>query len=388
MNYATQHHIGNYQHTRTETTTAIAPTVGRVRQLATKTKGRKPSAERQAEIRTNSNATNGILKCTFLPKLKTAQSVQACQKTERDFYNSLSRLAEHYSIEPMQTKDFGSPYNMVLAMWDMETKVKRANINWDSFKLVQNSKKTFFVSKERYNVGTTLYYIPIMPLFQMLNDPKRKKTAQLLILVCSYLYHIADVPYYRQEDSYLYWLYEMQKDWIEQDDETDESETYKSELRNAEYIGDRIEQKLFNRINLKIFEQRLSRFKSLDTFDKECWQVACNTFALYTEYPNATIFRNAPRPEQDPYNNDDENETIGMEKYISFIADTKGWLYESLSDNINNEFNEYGAMEEPTISKQFDGSEITATNLDFENRLFALLNDLCGLLYDYKTTEK
>ena len=77
-----------------------------------------------------------------------------------------------------------------------------------------------------------------------------------------------------------------------------------------------------------------------------------------------------------------------MEKYISFISDTKGWLYERLSDNINNEFNEYGAMEEPTISKQFDGSEITATNLDFENRLFALLKDLCGLLYDYKTTEK
>ena len=388
MNYATQHHIGNYQHTRTETTTAIAPTVGRVRQLATKTKGRKPSAERQAEIRTNSNATNGILKCTFLPKLKTAKSLQACQKTERDFYKSLSKLAEHYSIEPMQTKAFGFPYNITLAMWDMETKVKRANINWDSFELVQDSKKTFFVSEERHNVDTTLYYIPIMPLFQMLNDPKRKKTAQLLILVCSYLYHIADVPYYRQEDSYLYWLYEMQKDWIEQDDETDESETYKSELRNAEYIGDRIEQKLFNRINLKVFEQRLSRFKSLDTFDKECWQVACNTLALYTEYPNATIFRNAPRPEQDPYNNDDENETIGMEKYISFIADTKGWLYESLSDNINNEFNEYGAMEEPTISKQFDGSEITATNLDFENRLFALLNDSCGLLYDYKTTEK
>lgn len=388
MNYATQHYIGSYQHTRTETTTAVTPTVGRVRKLATKTKGRKPSAERQAEVRTNSNATNGILKCTFLPKLKTAQSVQACQKTERDFYKSLSKLTEHYSIEPMQTKDFGFPYNVVLSMWDMETKVKRTHIYWDSFKLVQDSKKIFFVSEERHNVGTTLYYIPIMPLFQMLKDSKRKKTAQLVISVCSYLYHIADVPYYRQEDSYLYWLYEMQKDWIEQDDETDESETYKRELRNAEYIGDKIEQKLFNRINLKVFEQRLNRFKSLDTFDRECWQVACNAFALYTEYPNATIFRNAPRPEQDPYNDDDENETIGMEKYISFIADTKGWLYESLSDNINNEFNEYGAMEEPTISKQFDGSEITATNLDFENRLFALLNDLCGLLYDYKTTEK
>ena len=387
MNYATQHHIGNYQHTRTETTTAIAPTVGRVRQLATKTKGRKPSAERQAEIRTNSNATNGILKCTFLPKLKTAKSVQACQKTERDFYKSLSQLAEHYNIEATQTKDFGFPYNIVLAMWDMETKVKRTNKNWDSFKLVQDSKKTFFVSEERYNVGTTLYYIPIIPLFQMLKDPKRKKTAPLLLSVCSYLYHIADVPYYRQEDSYLYWLYEMHKDWVEQDDETDETETYKSELRNAEYIGDKVEQKLFNRSNLKVFKQRLNRFKSVDTFDRECWQVACNAFALCTEYPNTTIFSNATLPEKDPYDND-EDEIIRMEKYISFIADTRGWLYESLSDTINNEFNEYGAMEEPTISKRFDGSEIPKANLDFENRLFGLLNDLGGLLYEYKTIEK
>ena len=387
MNYATQHHIGNYQHTRTETTTAIAPTVGRVRQLATKTKGRKPSAERQAEIRTNSNATNGILKCTFLPKLKTAKSVQACQKTERDFYKSLSQLAEHCSIEPMQTHSFKFPYNVVLAMWDMEVKAKRTNINWDGFKLIQDSTKTYFTSEERYNTGTTLYYIPVVPLFKMLKDPKRKKTAQLLLSVCSYLYHIAQIPYYRQEESYLYWLYEMMNDWVEQDEETEETESYKSELRNAEYIGDRIEQKLFNRTNLKVFEQRLNRFKSVDMFDKECWQVACNAFALCTEYPNTTIFSNATLPEKDPYD-DDENEVIGMEKYISFIADTRGWLYESLSDTINNEFNEYGAMEEPTISKRFDGSDIPISNLDFENRLFDLLNDLSGLLYEYKTTEK
>lgn len=389
MNYATQHHIGNYQHTRTETATAVAPTIGRVRQMATKAKGCKPGAERQAEVRTNSYATNGILRCTFLPKLKTEQSVQAFQKTEGDFYKSLSNLAEHYSIEPMQTRqDYDYPYNMVLAMWDMDTKLKRTNRNWDGFKLVQDSERTFFTSEERYNTGTTLYYIPIVPLFKMLHHKERKQNAQLLISVCSYLYHIANIPYYRQEDSYLYWLYEMHKEWVEQDEETDATESYKSELRDAEYLGERMEQKLFNRNNLTCFEQRLSRFKSRDTFDRECWQVACNAFALFTEYPKASIFRNAPMPEEDPYNDDYENEAIGMEKYISFISDTKGWLYESLKDSINNEFNEYCAMEEPTISKAFDGSKITKANLDFENRLFALLDDLCTVLYDYKTTGK
>ncbi|HUI33205.1 MAG TPA: hypothetical protein VLY84_06285 [Dysgonamonadaceae bacterium] len=391
MNYATQHHIGNYQHTRTATATAIAPTVGRVRQLATKTKGCKPSAERQTEIRTDSNATNGILKCTFLPKLKAEQSVQACKKsakTERDFYKSLSKLAEHYQIEPMQSKEFTFPYNIVLGMWDMETKLKRTHINWDGLRLLQDSKKVFLKSEERYDTGTTLYYIPIVPLFKMLKDPKRKKSAQLLVSVCSYLYHIADIPYYRQENTYLYWLYETHKDWVEQDDETEETENYKREFAKAELIGDCIEQRLFNRINLEMFEKRLSSFVSRDVFEIECWQLACNAFTLYTEYPTASIFRNAPLPEQDPYDDDCDNEAIGMEKYISFIADTKGWLYENLSDSINNEFNEYGIMEEPSISKSFDGSKVTQESLDFENRLFAVLDGLCSLLYNYKTTRQ
>ncbi|WP_269225257.1 hypothetical protein [Flavobacterium eburneipallidum] len=391
MNYATTYPIGNNQQTQTEKTTAIAQTVGRVCQLDAKTKGCKRSTERQKESRTDSNVANGFLKSTFLPKLKTEQSVQSSKKTvktEKDFYQSLSRVAEHYSIESMQTQIYGYPYNIVLAMWDMETKLKRTHINWDSLRLVQDGRRIFFISEERYDTRMTLYYIPIVPLFKMLHDPKRKKTAQLLVSVCSYLYHTADIPYYRQENSYLYWMYEMMTDWLEQDDETDKTEKHKSELRQAEQIGDKIEQKLFNRINLEQFEQRLNNFKSFDEFDQECWQLACKVMALFTEYPTESIFRNAPICEQDPDNDDYDNETIGMEKYISFVANTKGWLYESLSDSINNEFNEYGTMAEPTIYKHFDGSKITATNLDFENRLFPILNDLCGLFDGYNTIAK
>ncbi|WP_313191382.1 hypothetical protein [Sphingobacterium sp.] len=389
MNYATQHHIGNYHNTRTATAKEVTPTVGRVRQLVTKTKGCKRSTERQTQISTDNNVANGFLKCTFLPKLKETKTVQACRKsdkTERDFFQSLSKLTEHYGIIPMQTNQFPYPYNMALALWDMEEKLKQRVLNWEEIRLVQDSNRTYFISEEKYNTGTTLYYIPIEPLYQMLYDPKRKMNAQLLISVCSYLYHIADIPYFRQEDSYLYWMYEMHKDWVEQDDETEETEVYKQEFVKAELIGDSIEQRLFNRINLQVFEQRLNAFKSRDVFNYDCWQLASKAFALYTEYPHASIFRNAPINED--HEEEDDNETIGMEKYISFIADTKGWLYESIADSINNEFNEYGAMQEPTICKRFDGSKIITTNLDFENRLFALLNDICDLLYNYETTRK
>jgi hypothetical protein len=390
MNHAQTYHIGNNQITRTKKSKAVAPTTGRVRPLDAKTQGCKRSSQRQTQISTSGNVANGFLKTSFLPKLQENKTLQACQKTaktEKGFYKSLCELAEHYKIEPMQTNQFEYPYNMALAIWDIEEKLKHCVLNWQEIRLLQDSKKTYFISEEKYNTGTTLYYIPIEPLYQMLHDPKRKRNAQLLVSVCSYLYHIADIPYFRQEDTYLYWLYEMHKDWVEQDDETEETEMYQSEFNKVELVGDCIEKKLFNRINLQIFEKRLNSFKSCDKFDKDCWQIAFNAFALYTLYPHTSIFLNAPI-KNDGESETEEYEVIGMEKYISFISHTKGWLYESIADTINNEFNEYGLMEEPTICKCFDGKNITNTNLDFENRLFALLDDMCSLLYNYETTRK
>ena len=393
MDYATQYHSRGYQPVPTAETTAIAPTVRQLYGLDAKTQRHKRNPQGQTEVRTDSHVANGFIKSTFLPKLKVSQSVQACtgnEKTERDFYKSLSQLAEHYNITPMQTQAYSYPYNISLALWDIQEKLKQTGGNWYSLQLVQHRKNTFLISEERYSTGATLYYIPVIPLFAMLNDPKRKKTAQLLVSVFSYLYHIADIPYYRQENSYLYWMYEMLKDWVEQDDETDETESYKSELRQAEWIGEHIEKKIFNRTNLTVFEQRLKVFKPTDDFDKECWQSACDAFALYTEYPHASISRNAPKADDYPYNEseDYEQETLSMEKYISFMASGKGWLYESLSESVNNEFNEYGNVEEPTIHKRFDGSPVTGNSLDFESRLFTLLNDICYLLNSYKTTKR
>ncbi|KFF17252.1 hypothetical protein [Flavobacterium hydatis] len=391
MDYAQTYHIGNNKATRRKTTEAVVQTAQRVQPMDAKNQRCERGSKRQTQVSPCGNVANGFLKTAFLPRLKETQTVQACKetvKTESDFYKSLSLLAEHYNIEPMQTNQFDYPYNMALAIWDMEEKLKQSVLNWQEIRLVQDCKKTYFISEEKYNTGTTLYYIPIEPLYQMLHDPKRKRNAQLLISVCSYLYHIADIPYFRQESSYLYWMYEMHKEWVEQGDETEEDEAYKLEFEKVEFFGDCIEQKIFNPTSLQVFGQRLETFKRSDSFDTDCWQIACNAFALYTEYPKASIFRNAPMPEQDPDNDDDDNETIGMEKYISFISHTKGWLYENLAESINNEFNEYVAMQEPIICKRFDKKEITKNSLDFENGLFALLDDMCSLLYNYKTTRK
>lgn len=50
---------------------------------------------------------------------------------------------------------------------------------------------------------------------------------------------------------------------------------------------------------------------------------------------------------------------------------------------MNTELQEYGQMEEPTIVKRFDGSDITANTLEFENRVFALIEELIYILNNF-----
>ena len=382
MNYAQTYPIGNYHNTRTATATTVTPPVKRVRQLDAKAKRCQRSTERQTQVSTHCDVANGFLKSTFLPKLKENKTVEICRKskkTERDFFQSLSKLAEHYTIEPIATKDFAYPYNMALAMADVEEKLKSKVLDWEEIRLIQDSKKTYFVSEERYNTSATLFYIPVSPLYRLLKSKKTKTSAHLLLSVCAYLDHIADIPYYRQEASYLHWIYEMMNDWVEQDDYTEETKGYLAEIKEAQYIGDFMEQRIYNRINLTVFEKRIEKFKTRNDFDRECLAVAKEAFALYQTYPNETVFRNAKaNGEASEY---DMENVIGMEKYISFYADHKGWLNEMIIESVNNEFQEYGIMEEPIIMKQFDGRDITANNLCFENRLFQLLHNLSDILH-------
>lgn len=381
MEYATQYYIGHNQNAQTGKAKKAVQTVGRVHSMDATNKRRTRNRQRQTEVSTNTNVANGFLKTTFLPKLeimKTLQSPMEIEKIETDFYYSLCAVARHYNgFEPTDTRTFGYPYNIALSVWEVENHLKRNVRNWNSLRLIQDDKgKTFFISEEQYNTGTTLYYIPVIPLYKMLKDPKKKRAARLLLSVFAYLYHVADIPYYRQEDAYLYWQYEMISDWIEQDDEA-ELDSRKEELKVAQWCGEKVEQKIFNRKNLEVFGRRITTFRPKNDFEQECLDVAQGMFTLYTEYPATTVFQHAKYADDEA---EQEDEVIAMNKYISFIADGKGWLYETLAESVNNEFNECGTTEEPTVLKEFSGASVTNCNLEFESRLFPLIGDLCYLL--------
>ena len=394
MKYATKNCIGKNKNSRKTKAKSTASTVGRICRLDEAGQKRFGNSERPTEISSDKSITNGFLKCTFLPKLKenNAQKLASDEqnltqiqrkntKLESDFYQSFSQMAVHYRLNTMTTRHLGYPYNIALALDDIQKQLKNKVRDWEEIRLIEEKGKTYFVSEERYNTGAILYYIPIVPLYQLSKNPKRKQAVQLLQSVYSYLYHIAKVPYYRKQDSYLFWMYEMASEWITSDDENDETPIYFSEIKQAEQIGDFMEQKIYNQNNLTRFKDHLKSFKAKDSFDNDCFMLARKIFSLYEQYPSATIYQNLKSIID---TEDYESETIvSMDKYISFCAEARGLLFQTLFESVNSEFQECTTMQEPMVIKKFDGRNISNNNLDFENRLFPLIEELIYILNNF-----
>ena len=394
MKYATKNYIGKNKNTRKTKAKTTASTVGRICSLDEAGQKRFGNSERPTEISSDKPTSDGFLKCTFLPKLKkndfqksisSEKSLIQIQrknaKTESDFYQSLSQMAEHYGLNPMTTIHLGYPYNIALALDDIQKQLKNKVRDWEEIRLIEEKGKTYFTSEERYNTGAILYYIPIVPLYRLSKNPKRKQAVQLLQSVCSYLYHIAGVPYYRKQDSYLFWMYEMVTEWITSDDENEETPIYLSEIKQAEHIGDFMEQKIYNHHNLTRFKDHLKNFKAKDGFDNDCFILARKIFSLYQQYPNATIYQNLQsNTETEEYESDT---IVSMDKYISFCAEAKGLMFQTLFEAVNSDLQEYATMQEPMVIKKFDGRNITNNNLDFENCLFPLIEELIYILNNF-----
>ena len=337
-----------------------------------------PNPEEQTAVRTACPFADGFLKTAFLPKMgRLGEETDLAEnpiKIEREFYRSLSQLAEYYGLKPMKTRSYGYPYNLALAFWDVKNQLHPTGQNETCFQVIQDDGgKTCLVSKERYPMGDRFYHIPIIPLFLLRKDKRRKRVYPLLLSVCSCLFHQAEIPCYRQGHTYLNWIYEIMYEWETQDDyDEDGRDTALWELRQAELVGDFMLKKIQNLQNLTFFEKRLKSFFPKNGFEEKCRNLAEEFFFLFREFPNAAAFQNAHCQNEDG-DALEEGSIIFMDKYVSFVADTKGLLYENLAEVVNQDFQECYDTEEPTLIRKFDGSPMAEIHLNFEEKLFPLL---------------
>ncbi|OKS85741.1 hypothetical protein RG47T_1187 [Mucilaginibacter polytrichastri] len=305
------------------------------------------------------------------------------EQAEDSFFASLATLTVAYDIEAIDVTEKPYPYNILLAHSCANRQLKKSGQEV-KLSIMQDKKGAVqLATHHKYNVGMTLYYIPVLPLYRLLQDRAQKQTAELLLSVFSYLYHSAGISYYKEEDSTLGYHCECLREmYIEDGDGYGEAEhnTYVSALNEASHYGEVMQRKIYNLYHLNHFQQRIDIYKPKTALERACLKLAKTANALLEQYPNQTIHRNMASEE-----NDDEYEygVIRAAQYISFIAETKGALYENIAQGINDEFGEYNGMEEPARTQVFNmKDEPDAGGLDFEYKLFPLLIKLCTLLND------
>jgi hypothetical protein len=342
--------------------------------------GRKRSTRQQTQERTPQPAQNGFLKQQFLPLYQPSEKTPRRMQAEKSFFSSLGYLSQSFKIEPMDVSGYGYPYNILLAHWDAVRQLNTTNVSVELDMVSDQTGRVNLCSKQQYDTGEILYFIPVIPLCRLMKDKKKRHCAELLLSVFAYLFRKAGIPYYRDDYSAAAYYYEIMQEWIDGELEYYQLEEYNSnvsELYAAEYYGEVMLRRMYHSCHLTLFAERLAKFKPRNSFERQCLMVAREAFSLMTTFSDRSIFQNT-RMETDEM---DEDECIRAEQCVSFIADNEGWVFGQMCSMINNEFNECAQKEEPTIVQVFNSEQPPQEeSLEFEQRLFPLIHDLISIL--------
>jgi hypothetical protein len=348
--------------------------------------GSKGNGQEQNSICPVSVPADGFLRHRFLPLYEPGEQTPPEAEAGEQYFRSLQNLYSLQSLEPFDVSGKPYPYSILLTHWYAGRALTDTNPDIE-LTIVQDENRAYCLSaRETMDMGRCLYYIPVLPLYRLMENRKTKRAGQLLLGVFSYLYKYASVPYYRNP-SYLETEYEMLKDWLEQDDNFDEENkrvVYQSQFNEAEYFGDIMRKRIAHPYAMDTFPHRVENFRPKNEFERDCLRIAEKTLNLYHAYPMASIYNNVP----DPFLNEEDDDydyyesPIRIDEYISFVAEIKGKVYDSLYDMINTEFQERSEMLEPEIITLYNGENKSVRTLDFERRLIAIIDDVVSLLDD------
>lgn len=335
----------------------------------------------QETDRTNETLADGFLRQQFLPLMQAGTDLPEKRQAEQGFYSSLPHLPVNGLAAMATHKNKPFPYNILLSFWQLRQRLAYENSE-HLFICQKRNGKIALATKRRYDMGSTLYFIPVIPVFKLMQDKANRRSADLLLSVFAYLYHVAGVPFYRDCDATLSSYYDMLSEWLTDDRESYEQEEWNScmaDIHKATFIGDVMHRKIYNQVHLEQFANRLKSFRAATDFQLQCLRLAEGFFNLWQSCPDRCIFDHVQLEDEAGY----DQGCIRADQCISFVADTEGWLHEQLVDMLNTDFNECPFMETPAITQIHDGTLRDPTEtLDFEYGIFELIDDLCTLLYE------
>jgi hypothetical protein len=330
---------------------------------------------------------NGFLGHVFVPVINGyPKEIIDQSRVEKEFFSSAENLCSFYGIVPRNFPSLVYPENIAQSIRDLKQKLEGIDKTLELIVVHDENRTACIAVKKSFDTKTTLYYLPVEPLYNLLQDVTRKKVAELLLSVLTYLYQIGGISYHGEQGSYLCSIYDMIYDWSSEEEYFEDAKEQQYILDYIKLMGDRsrwLLGKLNKKVHLQKFEKRINDFQPSTGAEKELLILAKQAYSLFCDFPDRSV---TDRIDTGIFEEDENDDScrVYAENYLSFIWSFNDCLYDQLMDTVNCELQEYNEIDEPTTIEFFDTVQLSeAHDHGFEIRFFDLLNGITDNLTDF-----
>lgn len=356
-----------------ETATGLRP----IRYKPRPSAGRRRSPAQPPALRTAAVHSDAFLKHSFSPfwGITTGD----WKRTEREFLHSLSNLCRLYGWEQPDISNLGFPLNIQAALHEMKSKL--AATDMDCIIACDKKRCASLVTARTFHTGTTLYYIPVRPLWFLLKQGGSNILSDLLTGIFCYFYNVIGISFFNSH-GYLCNTYDYLQNIIDDGEEEDEvyKELQQEELSTIRDAAQAIYQRLTKPFRLTDFSELLNDYRNTTGHNRVLIEF-CEDFAEFAgDYPRRSIRQNI----DSTVLLEGDADCIGYDQYLSFYWSGEDSFTDLLMDIVNADLQEISDMQQPLSLQWYDTPQaVESHSFHFETRLFSLLERLIKLLNDY-----
>ena len=351
------------------------------------TRGRRVRRRKPAKAMPTQQIAPAFLTHRFLPLAGDHPVLRLNRRVQGEFFRSVGNLARLYRLTEPEMTGLPYPLNIHATFVHLKQQLEKAEPAL-SLAIVQTKEEvTTLATVKPVEIGGALYYIPLLPIFKLLRRAKARQIAPILLSLAAYIHQKMGLPTYTERGSYIADVYSILEQWVDDTDaDRDEKETTECyrEFRRAEVVGDYMQRKLRQPMRITMLLSYLQAFEPVGTWEVQLRQLAVDYLKLDLAFPDRSLFNEIPNY----FLEEEEDERVCKEQYLSFVYDNYSWLVQEMSDYVENSLQECPVLDAPLTVQYFHQPQSKECHDPaYEVACFRVLNEFAYLLHNINHEE-